>query len=99
MSVSYLDRGEGRIAYDVQGEGPLVICVPGMGDLRSVFRFTVPALLAAGYRVAQYADETQPTTSKAFTIGWITRAGSPCRRATGCPWHRGGIRLIRRACC
>jgi pimeloyl-ACP methyl ester carboxylesterase len=52
MTTSYLDRGEGRIAYDVQGEGPLVVCVPGMGDLRSNFRFTVPALLAAGYRVA-----------------------------------------------
>ncbi|GAA4677864.1 alpha/beta fold hydrolase [Phytohabitans rumicis] len=52
MTTSYLDRGEGRIAYDVQGEGPLVVCVPGMGDLRSNYRFTVPALVAAGYRVA-----------------------------------------------
>ena len=24
----------GRIAYDDQGKGPLVVCVPGMGDLR-----------------------------------------------------------------
>lgn len=52
MTTSYLDCGPGRIAYDVQGEGPLVLCVPGMGDLRSVYRFTVPALLDAGYRVA-----------------------------------------------
>lgn len=52
MTTSYLSRGEGRIAYEVQGDGPLVLCVPGMGDLRSNFRFTVPALLAAGYRVA-----------------------------------------------
>jgi len=52
MATSYLDRGEGRIAYDVQGTGPLVICLHGMGDLRSVYRFTVPALVAAGYRVA-----------------------------------------------
>ncbi|MEV4753948.1 alpha/beta hydrolase [Micromonospora sp. NPDC049559] len=52
MSASYLDRGTGRIAYDVRGEGPLVVCVPGMGDLRSAYRFTVPALLDAGYRVA-----------------------------------------------
>lgn len=52
MTVSYLDRGEGRIAYEVRGEGPLVVCVPGMGDLRSTFRFTVPALVDAGYRVA-----------------------------------------------
>jgi pimeloyl-ACP methyl ester carboxylesterase len=52
MTTSYLNRGAARIAYDVQGEGPLVLCLPGMGDLRSVFRFTVPALVAAGYRVA-----------------------------------------------
>ncbi|MEV0391786.1 alpha/beta fold hydrolase [Polymorphospora rubra] len=52
MPVSYLDRGEGRIAYEVTGTGPLVVCLPGMGDLRSVYRFTVPALVDAGYRVA-----------------------------------------------
>ncbi|MFD0972878.1 alpha/beta fold hydrolase [Plantactinospora endophytica] len=52
METSYLDRGQGRIGYDVRGEGPLVVCVPGMGDVRSVFRFTVPALRDAGYRVA-----------------------------------------------
>jgi pimeloyl-ACP methyl ester carboxylesterase len=33
-------------------EGPLVVCVPGMGDLRSVYRFLIPALTAEGYRVA-----------------------------------------------
>ncbi|HEY3142740.1 MAG TPA: alpha/beta hydrolase [Acidimicrobiales bacterium] len=52
MSTSFLDRGEGRIAYEVEGEGPLVVCVPGIGDLRSIFRFLTPALLEAGYRVA-----------------------------------------------
>ncbi len=48
----YLQRPAGRIAYSLQGEGPLVVAVPGMGDLRSVYRATVPALVAAGYRVA-----------------------------------------------
>ena len=48
----YLDRGEGRIAYDVTGQGPLVICAPGMGDLRSVYRFLVPELVERGFRVA-----------------------------------------------
>lgn len=52
MATSFLDRGEGRIAYEVQGDGPLVVCVPGIGDLRSVFRFLVPALVDAGFRVA-----------------------------------------------
>ncbi len=48
----FLERPGGRIAYDVAGEGPLVVGVPGMGDIRSNFRYLRPALLEAGYRVA-----------------------------------------------
>ncbi len=48
----YLARPEGRIAYDVRGDGPLVLCVPGMGDLRSSYRFLAPELVSVGYRVA-----------------------------------------------
>jgi pimeloyl-ACP methyl ester carboxylesterase len=47
-----LVRPEGTIAYDVAGEGPLVLCAPGMGDIRSVYRFLAPALVESGYRVA-----------------------------------------------
>ncbi len=47
-----LDRPEGRIAYESRGEGALIVCIPGMGELRSVYRFTVPALVEAGFRVA-----------------------------------------------
>jgi pimeloyl-ACP methyl ester carboxylesterase len=49
MTTSYLTNG---IAYEVTGDGPLVVCLPGMGDLRSTYRHTVPALVGAGYRVA-----------------------------------------------
>jgi pimeloyl-ACP methyl ester carboxylesterase len=51
-SVHHLSRPGGRIAYDVTGDGPLVVLVPGMGDLRSTYRYLTPGLLAAGYRVA-----------------------------------------------
>jgi pimeloyl-ACP methyl ester carboxylesterase len=51
-STRYLSRQEGRIAYDVEGDGPLVLLVPGMGDLRATYRFLSPGLIAAGYRVA-----------------------------------------------
>lgn len=47
-----LQRGEGQIAYEVFGDGPLVVCVPGMGELRSSYRYNTPALTAAGFRVA-----------------------------------------------
>lgn len=51
-STAYLTRPEGRVAYDVDGGGSLVVLVPGMGDLRTTYRFLAPALRAAGYRVA-----------------------------------------------
>ena len=51
-STQYLQRPEGRIGYDVQGAGPLLVLVPGMGELRSSYRHLTPTLLAAGYTVA-----------------------------------------------
>ena len=48
----HLSRPEGRISYTVQGSGPLVVLVPGMGDLRSTWRELVSPLVTAGYRVA-----------------------------------------------
>jgi len=41
----------GAVGYDDQGQGPLVVCVPGMGDLRQEYRFLTPRLVEAGYRV------------------------------------------------
>jgi pimeloyl-ACP methyl ester carboxylesterase len=52
QSPSFLDRPEGQVAYDIEGDGPLVVLVPGMGDLRSAYRFLAPALRQGGYRVA-----------------------------------------------
>ncbi|WP_415947517.1 alpha/beta fold hydrolase [Streptomyces sp. KLOTTS4A1] len=51
-ATQYLDTPSGRIAYDVTGEGPLVVMAPGMGDVRAVYRHLVPHLVAAGHRVA-----------------------------------------------
>jgi pimeloyl-ACP methyl ester carboxylesterase len=47
-----LHRPEGVVAYVVSGSGPLIVCVPGMGDLRASYRYLQPSLVAAGYRVA-----------------------------------------------
>jgi pimeloyl-ACP methyl ester carboxylesterase len=46
-------RIDGRaIAYEVSGEGPLVVLSHGMGDSRAAYRFVAPRLVEAGYRVA-----------------------------------------------
>jgi pimeloyl-ACP methyl ester carboxylesterase len=42
----------GTLAYDdTQGDGELVVCLPGMGDNRTTYRHLTPLLVAAGYRV------------------------------------------------
>ena len=50
--TEYLSIADNKIAYDVTGEGPLVVLAHGMGDSRHSYRFVAPALVAAGYRVA-----------------------------------------------
>ena len=52
MTISQLTRPEGALAYEIAGDGPLIVCVPGMGDLRSTYRHLVPGLVATGHRVA-----------------------------------------------
>lgn len=53
VPVGRLHRPQGRLAYTVRGTGPLVVCSPGMGDLRSTFDTLAQTLVDAGYRVAQ----------------------------------------------
>ena len=50
MTTKYLTQNNRRIAYDDQGQGPLVICVPSLGDVRGEYRFLLPQLVSAGYR-------------------------------------------------
>lgn len=49
--MAALARPEGNIAYTDAGTGPLVVAVPGMGDVRSTYDDLAPALVDAGYRV------------------------------------------------
>ncbi len=48
----FIETAEGRLAYEEVGDGPLVVCVPSMGDLRQEYRFLAPFLAEAGFRVA-----------------------------------------------
>jgi pimeloyl-ACP methyl ester carboxylesterase len=50
--TEFLEVDGGTIAYDVAGDGPLVVLSHGMGDSRTCWRFVTPQLVAAGYRVA-----------------------------------------------
>lgn len=47
-----LSIGGKTIAYDLTGAGPLVVLAHGIGDSRHSYRFVAPALVEAGYRVA-----------------------------------------------
>jgi len=66
MNTSFFNHKSGRIAYDVSGEGPLVVCVPSLGDVRGEYRFLVPELVKAGYRAATMDVRGHGETS----VGW-----------------------------
>jgi pimeloyl-ACP methyl ester carboxylesterase len=51
VMTEFLTVGGGTIAYEVTGSGPLVVLAHGLGDNRDAYRFVVPQLAAAGYRV------------------------------------------------
>lgn len=74
--VRYLQRPEGRISYTVEGSGPLVVAVPGMGDLRSTYRELVRPLVAAGFRVAVTDLRAHGDSDTSFTeYGDVATAG------------------------
>src|SRR3954470_9715805 len=50
--TEYLDIAGNTLAYEVTGDGPLVVLAHGIGDSRHSYRFLAPALAAQGYRVA-----------------------------------------------
>ena len=51
LAIDRPDGSVGRIAYDDQGAGPVVLLAPAMGTTRATFRHLAPLLLRAGYRV------------------------------------------------
>lgn len=51
-ATQFLDRPGGHLAYVVQGQGPLVVCAPGLADTRSTYRELAALLVAAGFTVA-----------------------------------------------
>lgn len=52
MTTWEIRRGAGHVAVAASGTGPLVLCIPGMGESRAAFRHLLPGLTDAGYRAA-----------------------------------------------
>lgn len=52
VTTFFVEVDGGRIACDdTGGDGPLIVAIPGMGDVRAEYRYLSPLLVAAGYRV------------------------------------------------
>jgi pimeloyl-ACP methyl ester carboxylesterase len=67
---------DGTLVYDVRGEGPLVICLPGMGDLRQSYTGLADALVAAGHRVVTVDLRGHGESATTFTDHTRERAGA-----------------------
>jgi pimeloyl-ACP methyl ester carboxylesterase len=86
--LSTLDRPGGRIAYTVTGDGPLVVAVPGMGDLRQSYDGLTDVLVGGGFRVAAMDvrghgdsdptfDEVGDAATASDIVALVERLGGP----------------------
>ncbi|MCS7483275.1 alpha/beta fold hydrolase [Umezawaea endophytica] len=66
--TEYLELDGGRLAYDVIGDGPLIVLAHGMGDNRAAYRELATELAAAGYRVASVDQRGHGESS----TGWAS---------------------------
>jgi hypothetical protein len=57
-------QGSGQITVESVGDGPLVLCVPGMGESRSSFRHLLPGLAAVLAFLGTDRDESQASGSE-----------------------------------
>jgi pimeloyl-ACP methyl ester carboxylesterase len=61
--TQFLELPDGRLAYDDEGEGPLIVATPAMLDIRSELRFLKPLLVRAGFRVVTVDQRGMGETS------------------------------------
>jgi pimeloyl-ACP methyl ester carboxylesterase len=64
------------IAFDDEGQGPLVLCLPAGGDLRSECRFLTPQLVDAGYRIVTMDLRGQGESSASWAKYSASAVGS-----------------------
>ncbi|MDU0290522.1 alpha/beta hydrolase [Saccharothrix longispora] len=66
--TEFLELDGGRLAYDVVGEGPLVVLAHGMGDNRAAYREVAARLADNGYRAASVDQRGHGESS----TGWAS---------------------------
>ena len=67
LATRFLQKDGSRIAYDdTGGSGPIVLALPGMGDVRGEYRFLRPLLKRAGFRVITMDVRGMGETSAAW---------------------------------
>jgi pimeloyl-ACP methyl ester carboxylesterase len=77
MDTQYFDRPEGRLAYtDYGGSGDLVLMLPGMGALRSEYRFLAPKLHEAGFRAVTIDLRGQGESSVPWDVYDVPSVGN-----------------------
>ena len=62
-ATQFFQHSGSVLAYDDQGNGPLIVAVPRLGDLRQTYRWLTPTLVAAGYRVVKLDPRGQGESS------------------------------------
>ncbi len=76
MTRRSVSNGNVTLSVQVEGDGPLVILMHGWPELGLSWRHQVPALAAAGYRVAVpdmrgYGASDKPAAAEAYTLDTI----------------------------
>ena len=67
MPLQHFDTDGGRLAVEIDGSGPLIICSPGLGDHRDVYSPLSAQLVSAGYTVARMDNRGHGDSSTTFT--------------------------------
>ena len=67
MPVQYFETDGGKLAVEVLGSGPLVICAPGLGDHRDTYAPLASTLMNAGFTVARLDNRGHGDSSTTFT--------------------------------
>lgn len=66
MPLQYFDTDGGKLAVEVDGTGPLIICSPGLGDHRDVYGPLATQLTSVGYTVARMDNRGHGDSSTSF---------------------------------